>query len=404
MAARILSSQLRTVLLSKGMLPSRQVAIARGISQQAEFSLSKIEGHRMEDVFTFPETAVATRDEMLSYYREMTIIRRMEDASFAMYRDKLIRGFLHLYNGQEACCVGMEAAIRPDDPVITAYRAHGWAYTRGVPVHEILAELTGRIGGCAKGKGGSMHMYAQQFYGGNGIVGAQVPLGTGIAYAIKYRNEDRLCVTLYGDGAANQGQVFEAFNMAKLWSLPVLFVVENNNYGMGTSADRASAVTAYYTRGDFIPGFKVDGMDVLTVRESTKLAAEYCRSGKGPLLMELDTYRYYGHSMSDPGTSYRGRGDVQAVRKARDPIMACKERILEKDLATEDELKDIDKEIRKMVQEASDFAMKSADPPLDDLYKDIYYNEPKFKVRGADAYTYVDSSSRESTGLKSKTA
>lgn len=402
MATRLLASRflVGSRVTVANSLRQTVLPVARGISQQSEFTLSSFEYHRLDDVF--PKTAIATRDEMLSYYREMQMIRRMEDASFALYRDKIIRGFLHLYNGQEACCVGMEAAIRPDDAVITAYRAHGWTYTRGVPVKDILAELTGRMGGCAKGKGGSMHMYAENFYGGNGIVGAQVPLGAGIAFAMKYQKENKICVTLYGDGAANQGQVFEAFNMAKLWDLPVLFVVENNNYGMGTSAERASAVTAYYTRGDFIPGFKVNGMDVLAVRESTKWAAHYCRSGKGPLLMELETYRYYGHSMSDPGTSYRGREDIQAVRKERDPIQSCRHRILEADMATEEELKEIDKEVRKHVAEAMEFATSSPDPPLEDLYNDIYYDEPSFYVRGGDAYTYGISNSRQKSGLKSR--
>ncbi|QQP34690.1 Pyruvate dehydrogenase E1 component subunit alpha [Caligus rogercresseyi] len=242
-----------------------------------------------------PESATLTRDEGLSYYESMFTVRRLENAAANLYKEKSVRGFCHLSSGQEAICVGMKAALRPQDAIITSYLS-----TLG-----ILAELTGRSTGVVKGKGGSMHMYAKNFYGGNGIVGAQVPLGAGIAFAQKYKEDGGVTYSLYGDGAAQQGQVYEAYNMAKLWDLPVIFVCENNHYGMGTPQDRAAASTEFYTRGDYIPGILVDGMDVLAVREACKYAVDYCGSGKGPLVFEIATYRYHGHSMSDPGTSYR---------------------------------------------------------------------------------------------------
>lgn len=220
------------------------------------------------------------------------MIRRLETAAGSLYKEKIIRGFCHLYSGQEACAVGMAAALRPNDDVITAYRCHGWTYLMGGSLNGILCELTGRSSGVARGKGGSMHMYVQNFFGGNGIVGAQVPLGVGIAFAQKYKGDHGVCIALYGDGAANQGQIFEVYNMAKLWKVPCIFVCENNGYGMGTSAERASANTNYYTRGDSVPGIWVDGMDVLAVREATRFAIEYATSEKGgPILLETATYR-----------------------------------------------------------------------------------------------------------------
>lgn len=248
----------------------------------------------MHNLETGPSTHVTlTRDEALTYYEEMFTVRRLETAASSLYKDKIVRGFCHLYSGQEACAVGMKAAMRADDSVITAYRCHGWTYLLGVPILQVLSELTGRQTGCSRGKGGSMHMYGKNFYGGNGIVGAQVPLGVGIALAAKYLNKKAVCISLYGDGAANQGQVFEVYNMAKLWNIPCIFVCENNGYGMGTSAERASANVDYYKRGDYVPGIWVDGMDVLAVREATRFAIDHCDSGKGPILLETATYRYF---------------------------------------------------------------------------------------------------------------
>uniref|UniRef100_W5L384 Pyruvate dehydrogenase E1 component subunit alpha n=1 Tax=Astyanax mexicanus TaxID=7994 RepID=W5L384_ASTMX len=354
---------------------------------QASFDVKKCDLHRLDQ--GPPSQAVMTREQGLKYYRVMQTMRRMELKADQLYKQKIIRGFCHLYDGQEACAMGIEAGINPTDHLITAYRAHGYTYTRGVSVKEILAELTGRKGGVAKGKGGSMHMYAKHFYGGNGIVGAQVPLGAGVALACQYKGNNEVCVTLYGDGAANQGQIFEAFNMASLWKLPCIFICENNKYGMGTSVERASASTDYYKRGDFIPGLRVDGMDVLCVREATKFAADYCRSGKGPILMELQTYRYHGHSMSDPGLP--NTVEIQEVRSKSDPISMLKDRMINNNMASLEEIKEIDAEVRKEIEEAAQFATSDPEPPLDDLCNHIFYNEPPMEVRGTNPWSKLKS-------------
>ncbi|CAG0913101.1 unnamed protein product [Notodromas monacha] len=327
-----------------------------------------------------PTQASVGRDEALAMYRQMQMIRRLETAAGNLYKEKVIRGFCHLYSGQEAVAVGMRSVMQPQDSIVTAYRDHGWALVMGVDAVGVLAELTGRATGCSRGKGGSMHMYAPNFYGGNGIVGAQCPVGAGIAFGHKYLGDKGVCLTLYGDGAANQGQLFEAFNMAKLWNLPCIFICENNGYGMGTSADRAAASTNYYTRGQFVPGIWIDGMDVLAVREGTKLAMDLCREGKGPVVLEAATYRYSGHSMSDPGTSYRTREEVQEVRATRDPITSFREKMLTTDLASHDELKKIDQEVRKAIDEA--VARARADPETTDLYGDVYSNCLEEEIRG----------------------
>jgi len=325
-----------------------------------------------------------SRDEALSYYRQMQVIRRLETVAGNLYKEKKIRGFCHLYTGQEAVAVGLCAAKHHDDAVITSYRCHGWTYLMGSTVSEVLSELTGRISGNVYGKGGSMHMYERNFYGGNGIVGAQIALGAGLALAMKYRHERNVSYTIYGDGAANQGQFFECINMAKLWDLPVIFICENNGFGMGTSSERASASTDYYTRGDFVPGIWVDGMDVITVREAIRFAREYSIS-KGPLVLEFATYRYGGHSMSDPGTSYRTREEVQEVRKHRDPITGFKDRIITAGLTEEEELKNIDKEVRKEVDEATNVATTEGVLPPEALYSDLFANTEPQLVRGCTA-------------------
>lgn len=363
---------------------SRMLGAAGTFADNATFDIKPCELYRLEE--GPPATAVLTREEGLKYYKTMQMVRRMELKADQLYKQKFIRGFCHLCDGQEACCVGLEAGINPTDHVITSYRAHGLCYTRGISIRSILSELTGRRGGCAKGKGGSMHMYGKCFYGGNGIVGSQAPMGAGIALACKYKGSSEISLTLYGDGAANQGQVAEAFNMASLWKLPCVFVCENNLYGMGTATDRAAASTEYYKRGHFIPGLKVDGMDVLCVREATKFAADHCRSGKGPIVMELQTYRYHGHSMSDPGVSYRTREEVQTVRSKRDPIMLLRDRMLAGKLASVDELKDIDADVKKEIEDAAQFATTDQEPPLEEIAHHIYKDHPPFEVRGANPW------------------
>ncbi|KAF5305859.1 hypothetical protein FQR65_LT07598 [Abscondita terminalis] len=336
------------------------------------------------------QNASLTKDDAIQYYKQMHTIRRMETMAGNLYKEKIIRGFCHLYSGQEAVAVGIKAALRPYDCVITAYRAHGWTYLMGVDHLGVLAELTGRQSGCARGKGGSMHMYTENFYGGNGIVGAQVPLGVGVGFAQKYKGTDGVCVSLYGDGAANQGQIFEVYNMAKLWNLPCIFVCENNGYGMGTSADRASANTNYYTRGDYVPGLWVDGMDVLTVREAARFAVNHCASGNGPIVLETATYRYSGHSMSDPGTSYRTRDEIQEVRQTRDPITSFKEKITSSNLVTPDELKQIETEIRAAVDDATKKAKADSEIPIDELTTDIYSNNLEDSIRNITPFSSLN--------------
>ncbi|KAL7058307.1 hypothetical protein AAHC03_017226 [Spirometra sp. Aus1] len=333
-----------------------------------------------------PPTAVTcSRSEALNYYESMQRIRRMETTCSNLYKEKKIRGFCHLYSGQEAVAVGIESALIPGDSIITAYRCHGFIVTRGESPGSVMGELMGRRMGIVGGKGGSMHMYAKNFYGGNGIVGAQVPLGAGVALQHKLSGSNNVCVTLYGDGAANQGQVFEAFNMAKLWNLPCVFICENNKYGMGTSTQRASANTAYYTRGDYIPGVWVDGMDVLAVREAMRFATEWCRSGKGPILLEAETYRYYGHSMSDPGTSYRTRDEIQTVRRERDPIIVFGRFMTSSGLATDDDIKAIDKKIRQEVEKQLAECEASPEPDVSSAFEHVYSKLPdNFSIRGCD--------------------
>lgn len=323
----------------------------------------------------FPNKEVHTsRDKLLEMYREMVIIRRMEMEADRLYKAKEIRGFCHLSTGQEAVAVGIEEATDRNDAIITSYRCHGFCYTRGASISSIIGELMGKANGVSKGKGGSMHMFAKNFFGGNGIVGAQVPMGLGLGFAHQYRKEKNACFTLYGDGAANQGQVFESFNMAKLWKVPVIFACENNKYGMGTSASRSSALTEYYKRGQYIPGLKINGMDVLACYEGSRFAREWCISGKGPLVVEFETYRYGGHSMSDPGTTYRTREEIQNMRSHHDSITGLKLRILELEAGTEDELKKIEKEARAFVEKEVEIAEKAPFPEVSptSFYTDVY--------------------------------
>ncbi|XP_004703331.1 pyruvate dehydrogenase E1 component subunit alpha, testis-specific form, mitochondrial [Echinops telfairi] len=351
MLAAVMSRVLSRVAAQK---PANRVLVGScHYSKQATFEIKKCDLYQMDE--GPPASTELTREDGLKYYRLMQTVRRLELKADQLYKQKFIRGFCHLCDGQEACCVGIEAGINPTDHVITSYRAHGLCLTRGISARAILAELTGRRGGCAKGKGGSMHMYANHFYGGNGIVGAQ-------------------------------GQLFEVYNMAALWKLPCVFICENNRYGMGTSMERAAASTDYYKRGHFIPGIRVDGMDILCVREATKFAANHCRSGKGPILMELQTYRYHGHSMSDPGVSYRSRDEIQNVRSKSDPIMLLRDRMVNNKLASVEEFKEIDVEVRKEIEDAAQFATTDPEPPLEELGHHIYCNSPPFEIRGANQW------------------
>ena len=321
-----------------------------------------------------PQRYQASKEELLDLYKQMLLIRRFEEKAGQLYGLGLIGGFCHLYIGQEAVAVGLQSALTEGkDSVITGYRDHGHMLAYGIEPRIIMAELTGRQAGISKGKGGSMHMFSTEhkFYGGHGIVGAQVSLGGGLALAHKYRGDGGVCLAYFGDGAANQGQVYEAFNMASLWKLPIIFVIENNQYAMGTSVNRSSAEDQLYKRGESfrIPGIQVDGMDVLAVRGAATTALEWVRGGKGPVLLELKTYRYRGHSMSDPA-KYRSRDEVQSVRDKSDPIEAVK-RELEALGVKEDELKAIDKDIRQIVTEAADFAEQMPEPQPDELYTDV---------------------------------
>jgi pyruvate dehydrogenase E1 component alpha subunit len=321
-----------------------------------------------------PERYGASKEEMLEFYRQMMLIRRFEERAGQLYGLGLIGGFCHLYIGQEAVAVGLQSALDKDkDSVITGYRDHGHMLAYGIDPKVIMAELTGRAAGISKGKGGSMHMFSveHKFYGGHGIVGAQVSLGTGLAFKHKYANDGGVCLAYFGDGAANQGQVYESLNMAELWKLPIIFVIENNQYAMGTSVNRASSEDQLYRRGESfrVPGMQVDGMDVLAVRGAAEAALEWVRAGKGPIVMELKTYRYRGHSMSDPA-KYRTREEVQAMKDKSDPIDHVKRDLAEAGV-TEDELKKIEKDIRQRVAEAADFAEQSPEPDPAELYTDV---------------------------------
>ena len=321
-----------------------------------------------------PQLYQASKEELIGFYEQMLLIRRFEEKAGQLYGLGLIGGFCHLYIGQEAVAVGLQSALSDKDSVITGYRDHGHMLVMGMDPKGVLAELTGRRGGYSKGKGGSMHMFSKEkeFYGGHGIVGAQVSLGTGIAFANKYRGTSQVCMTFFGDGAANQGQVYESFNMAALWKLPVVYVIENNRYAMGTAVNRSSAQTDFSKRGlSFnIPGEQVDGMDVRAVLEASERALEHARSGEGPYILEMMTYRYRGHSMSDPA-KYRTKDEVTRMREEHDPIEQVRRRLLESWKLSEEELKVIDGRVREIVNEAAEFATHDPEPDVSELYTDI---------------------------------
>ena len=353
--------------------PRSKKAPSKSPAEDSDFIL-----HSLQDALEKDRRYDASKEQLLHFYEQMLLIRRFEERAGQLYGLGLIGGFCHLYIGQEAVAIGLQSALDGDkDSVITGYRDHGHMLAYGIDPKVIMAELTGREAGISKGKGGSMHMFSTEhkFYGGHGIVGAQVALGGGLALAHQYNDDGGLCLAYFGDGAANQGQVYETMNMAALWKLPIVFVVENNQYAMGTAVGRSSAETEFHRRGTAfrIPGMDVNGMDVLEVRQAAEIAFKHVRDGKGPVLMECNTYRYRGHSMSDPA-KYRTREEVQDIREHKDPIEGIKKVLLENG-STEDELKAIDKGIRKTVTEAADFAENSPEPEASELYTDVLVEE-----------------------------
>jgi len=319
-----------------------------------------------------------SQTEALKAYRDMLLIRRFEERASQLYGMGLIAGFCHLYIGQEAVVVGIQSVLKPQDTVITAYRDHGHMLACDMDPKGVMAELTGRSGGYSKGKGGSMHMFSREknFFGGHGIVGAQIPIGTGLAFAHKYKEDKGVCIASMGDGASNQGQVYESYNMAALWKLPVVYVIENNHYGMGTSVERSSAGPNYYGRGQGwgIPGEKVDGMILEEVRAAAQRATDHARSGKGPYILEFDTYRYRGHSMSDPA-KYRSKEEVEEVKIQRDPIDHFRAYMIKTLKIKEDQIKAIDDEVKETVLEAVEFSKTSPEPDPSELYTDILKEE-----------------------------
>ena len=327
----------------------------------------------IQQAILYRANAMVSADELKQYYRDMLLIRRFEEKAGQLYGMGHIGGFCHLYIGQEAVVVGMQSMAEEGDSVVTSYRDHGHMLACGMESRGVMAELTGRKDGYSRGKGGSMHMFSREknFYGGHGIVAAQVPIGAGLAFAHKYKGDGGVNMAYLGDGAANQGQVYETFNMSALWKLPVIFVIENNQYGMGTSVSRAAAGLDLADRGKAygIPGLQVDGMDVLAVRAAARKALDYCRSGKGPYILEMKTYRYRGHSMSDPA-KYRTRDEVDAMRKQHDSIEQLRDLLLREGV-DEAGLKQIDQKVKAVVTDAADFALASPEPELDDLFTDI---------------------------------
>jgi pyruvate dehydrogenase E1 component alpha subunit len=358
--------------------PASATKSAKSDPKQPSESPTDFALHSLQDEHEQQKRYDASPEQMLAFYEQMLLIRRFEERAGQLYGLGLIGGFCHLYIGQEAVAIGLQSALDNDrDSVITGYRDHGHMLAYGIDPKVIMAELTGRQAGISKGKGGSMHMFSTEhkFYGGHGIVGAQVALGGGLALAHQYNDDGGLCLAYFGDGAANQGQVYETMNMASLWKLPIVFVVENNQYAMGTAVGRSSAETEFYRRGAAfrIPGMDVNGMDVLEVRGAAEIAFKHVREGKGPVLIECNTYRYRGHSMSDPA-KYRTREEVQDFRDTKDPIEAMKKLLLENG-KTEDDLKAIDKAIRNTVSEAADFAENSPEPEAAELYTDVLVGE-----------------------------
>jgi len=355
-----------------------QRAYATASDEKFSVEVLPFKAHKIDPPANVVETSLK---ELTDIYELMYTMRRMEIAADMMYKAKLIRGFCHLYDGQEAVMTGIEKALTRQDAVITSYRDHCQILARGGTVKEVMSELMGKKDGVSKGLGGSMHMYNKksEFYGGNGIVGAQIPLGAGLAFAKKYEKKPNVAVAMYGDGAANQGQKYEALNMSGLWNLPVIFVCENNHYGMGTAEWRAAKSPNFYTRGDYIPGLKVDGMDVLAVKQATAFAKEHVLDN-GPIILEMDTYRYHGHSMSDPGSTYRTRDEISTMRQERDPVERVKKLMLAHggDAA---EIKAIEKKVKKEVDTAVEEAKAAFAPPTEWLWRNVYVDSKGMEMR-----------------------
>ncbi|KAF4325070.1 hypothetical protein BBO99_00000649 [Phytophthora kernoviae] len=367
-----------TAALARKAAPTSRTFSAASSDVKFEFN-TPFELHRLEEGPA--EFAITNREEMLGYYKLMYTMRRMEITNDNEYKARTIRGFCHLYDGQEAVATGVEAALDRTDSWITSYRNHCIMLARGAEVKDVLGELFGKECGATGAKGGSMHFYSKKdnFYGGQGIVGAQVPVGAGLAFASKYNHNGEglmpCSITMFGDGASNQGQVYEAANMAALWKLPVIFCIENNHYGMGTSTKRSSANDDYYTMGNKIPGIKCDGNDVLAVRECTKFLKQWCGEGKGPIFVEMNTYRYHGHSMSDPGVTYRNRDEISQMRASRDPIELVKKRMIETELATADEIKELEKKVRAEVVKAAKDAKASGLADVSTAFTGVYSDD-----------------------------
>lgn len=367
-------------LLSKKGVTKYCLRSFSSASATASFDISgSFQTHNLESA---PGDVVeSSKEELMSYFEKMYEMRRMEITCDNEYKARNIRGFCHLYDGQEAVAMGIDSALTKEDSWITSYRCHCIALLRGGSVKSVLAELFGRQGGMSKGKGGSMHFYSKEnnFYGGAGIVGAQVPVGTGLAFANKYNTppgeQMPIAISCYGDGAANQGQVWESANMASLWGLPQVFCIENNHYGMGTSIDRHSSHSDYYKMGNHIPGIRMDGMNVLAVKEGMRFVKDYCGSGNGPMYVEMMTYRYHGHSMSDPGTTYRNREEIALTRSTRDPLEFVKKSLIDAGFADAEEIKQTEKRIRKRVQAEILEAKESPHPELEEMFKYIYAKE-----------------------------
>lgn len=367
----------RVLLEGKQIGASMKIASARAMSSTHTFDISgSFETHNFE---TGPsETSEISKGELVKTFELMYTMRRMEITCDNEYKARNIRGFCHLYDGQEAVATGIQTALDPEDSWVTSYRCHVLALMRGGSVSSVIGELFGKAGGVTQGKGGSMHMYNKEhnFFGGHGIVGAQVPIGTGLAFAHKYNSKPgepmNVAIACYGDGAANQGQIWEAANMSSLWSLPMIYCIENNHYGMGTSIERHSSIGDYYKMGNAIPGLRIDGMNVLAVTEGMKFAKDYVGNGNGPVYVEMMTYRYHGHSMSDPGTTYRNRDEIEFTRSNRDPIEFVKTCLQEAGFMTPEEIKDAEKRIRKDVQKEVMKAKDMPTPALDEVVTDIY--------------------------------